>query len=200
MPPSPRRFALDYDGTIADTNALKARWVRERLGLKVAAACCDRTSLVPVIGERAYRRLAEAVYEAELSAVAEPLAGAEQGLRRLAAAGEVYVVSARLPHRLAYARAWLAARGLAGCVREVLTSHGGTKAALCARLGAQCLIDDDPRHLRALAGTGCAGLLLKDAPPPPLPAGVQACRSWAECLAALGVARERGAAESGPGA
>lgn len=55
--------AVDYDGTIADTNREKAKWIEANLGIAVSPWHCDRTDCVPIIGEEAYRRLGDWVYE-----------------------------------------------------------------------------------------------------------------------------------------
>ncbi len=56
-------IGLDYDGIIADTNRVKARWIREHLGVEVEPWRCDRTRCVPIIGASAYESMGEVVYE-----------------------------------------------------------------------------------------------------------------------------------------
>ena len=59
------RIAIDYDGTIADTNRVKADWILQNLGQVVAPWNCDRTNCVPIIGESAYQIMGDVVYERE---------------------------------------------------------------------------------------------------------------------------------------
>ena len=59
------RLAIDFDGTIADTNRVKAAWILDKLGVVVEPWRCDRTSCVPIIGAAAYEEMSDHVYERE---------------------------------------------------------------------------------------------------------------------------------------
>ncbi len=184
MTSRPYSFGIDYDGTIADTNRVKAAWIRERLGREVDPQACDRTSCVPIIGADSYEDMAAVVYEREWSLRAPPVAGAVAGLRALQEHGQVYVLTARLPHRLAFAREWLEQHGAGELADALLSSADSDKLSLCKQYSIGVLVDDDERHLIPLVGQGVQAILLKvrftgDITPP---AGVELCRSWPEVL------------------
>ena len=88
-------FALDYDGTIADTNAVKSQWIRDHLGKKIEPYNCDRTWCVPLIGEDNYNRMSNVVYDRRHSLSAFPVPGAPNALKIISGHGPVYVITAR---------------------------------------------------------------------------------------------------------
>lgn len=180
-------FGVDYDGTIADTNLMKARWIREHLRQQVDPWQCDRTSCIPLIGAESYERMANTVYERAWSLAAPPVAGALAGLQALGARGKVYVLTARLPHRLAFAREWFERQGVPGLGDTLLSSAESDKLSVCERHGVNVLIDDDERHLLPLLQSGVRAILLKVGfgGTLSLPMGVQLCRTWSEVLAVL---------------
>lgn len=187
-------FGIDYDGTIADTNRVKAAWIRERLGRQVDPQVCDRTSCVPIIGADNYEDMAAVVYEREWSLKALPVAGAVDGLRTLRQYGRVYVLTARLPHRLTFAREWLEQHGAGEFADALLSSADSNKLSICKQHSIDVLVDDDERHLRPVVGQGVQAILLKvdftgDITPP---AGVELCRSWPEVLNKIGLRTKTG--------
>lgn len=187
MADRPNCFAVDYDGTIADTNFIKGQWIRENLGQVVAPWHCDRTSCVPIIGKEAYERMANAVYEREWSLKAPAVAGALDGLRALKDRGRVYVLTARLPHRLAFTREWLEMHGASDFSDALLSSADMNKALACETHGIDVLIDDDARHLLPVARQGVKAILLRPGfgGTLTLPPDIVLCRSWSEVLAQI---------------
>jgi hypothetical protein len=180
-------FGVDYDGTIADTNWMKARWIREHLHKQVDPWQCDHTNCVPLIGAESYESMANTVYERTCSLAAPPVAGALAGLQALRRLGKVYVLTARLPHRLAFAREWLERQGAPELGDALLSSAESDKLSVCQRHGINVLIDDDERHLLPLLQSGIRGILLKVGfgGTLSLPAGVQLCRAWPDVLTVL---------------
>ena len=180
-------FGVDYDGTIADTNLMKTRWIREHLHKQVDPWQCDRTNCVPLIGAESYERMANTVYERTWSLAAPPVAGALAGLQALRRCGKVYVLTARLPYRLAFAREWFERQGVPEFSDALLSSAESDKLSVCERHDINVLIDDDERHLLPLLQSGIRGILLKVgfAGTLSLPVGVEICRAWPEVLAVL---------------
>lgn len=185
-------FAIDYDGTIADTNAEKVKWIRANLpdlGREVHPWECDRTNCVPIIGLENYERMSAYVYERPSTMEAHEIPGAGAALRALCKAGDVYVITARPPRRIAFAEEWLTGQDLIGCVRGILTSVGSDKASVCKKVKAEVLIDDDARHLSDDSLSWLRRVLLqhgrKEAPD--CAAGVVFCRSWEQVLGHLGL-------------
>lgn len=180
-------FGIDYDGTIADTNLMKARWIRRYLRQELDPWLCDRTSCAPFIGVENYESMANTVYERAWSLDAPPVAGALAALRALRARGKVYVLTARLPHRLVFAREWLGRQGAPEFGDSLLSSADSDKLSVCQRHGINVLIDDDERHLLPLMQSGIRAILLKAGFRGTLsvPAGIELCRAWSEVLALL---------------
>lgn len=180
-------FGVDYDGTIADTNLMKVQWIREHLRREVDPWQCDRTNCVPLIGAESYESMANTVYERAWSLAAPPVAGAFAGLQALRERGKVYVLTARLPHRLVFAREWFERQGVPSLGDALLSSAESDKLSVCERHGINVLIDDDERHLLPLLRSGVRGILLKVGfgGALSLPADVQLCRAWSEVLAVL---------------
>ena len=185
----PHCFGVNYDGILADTNLMKARWIREQLGRDLPAWQCDRSSCVPIIGAEHYEALANVVYKKERSMQMPPVAGALDAVNALSMCGKVYVVSARLAHRMAFARKWLEQRGVARLVNGILSFAGSDKKALCTQYGLQVLSDDDARHLEGLRPERIRPFLLKPGLQDELdvPAGVALCRTWDEVLSKIGL-------------
>ncbi len=189
MAAMPHCVGVDYAGILADTNLIKARWIREDLGRDMPAWQCDRTSCVPVIGAEPYEAIANVVYEKEWSMQASPVAGALDAVNALSMCGKLYVVSARLAHRIAFARKWLGQRGVARLVSGFLSFAGSDKKALCTQYGLQALIDDDVHHLEGLPPERIMPILLKPGLQDELdvPAGVALCRTRDEVLSKIGL-------------
>ena len=182
------RIAIDYDGTIADTNREKSLWIREHLGLDVPPWDCNRTDCVPLICLEAYEAMGEWVYADEGSSEALPVPGALEALRELTGAHELFVLSARSVENLEYSRMWLEARDAAGLFSGFHSSSGTTKGAVCRSIGAEVLIDDDSRHLSAQDLAWLIRVLLqhgREEAPERAP-GVTFCRSWGEVIGILG--------------
>jgi hypothetical protein len=173
-------FALDYDGTIADTNTIKARWIRENLGIGVPPYNCDHTWCAPIIGEDAYKRMSPVVYNRENSLAAEPVAGAVEALKRLAEHGPVLVVTARDSSNAPFAAEWLNNRGLMRYIERVVPWTGEPKIVTARSLGCRALVDDDIRHLLTEPAVDLKLLLLKPGYTGDAVAeqGVILCTSW----------------------
>lgn len=148
-------FGVDFDGTMADTNAAKAGWIRQRLGLVIPPWACDRTSCVPIIGGEQYDRMAADVYSQSATMTVQPVEGAIDGVKRLAAVGDVVVITGRKSQALSAAVEWIEGKGLRPMVRDVITCGVDAKATVALRIGCSVLIDDDVRHA---FGTICSPL------------------------------------------
>lgn len=179
--------AIDYDGTIADTNGGKAAWIKANLGKDIDPWNCDRTNCVPIIGDANYRILGDWVYEYDSTLASAEVPGASSALRALAAAGDVYVISARPLRRLDFAREWLYRKGLLAYIRELYSSQDTSKADLCERVAAEVLIDDDARHLKHVELPGLRRILLQHGRSDGVDVGpnISFCRGWPEVLRVL---------------
>jgi len=181
-------IGIDFDGTIADTNAVKSRWIERVLGRCIPPYLCDRTSCVPIIGREAYDKMASEVYDEEHTRRLQPIEDSLRVIQQLAEGRDLVVVTARGPNRLEYARQWLsqfdATRGLAV---ESSGVSNETKASICSRLNLSALVDDDERHLVDAMETIRHAILMKqDAPVGYRSGELTVCRSWrqvAELLA-----------------
>lgn len=93
-------IAIDYDGTIADTNTEKSIWIRENLGREISPWDCDRTDCVPLIGEEAYIAMGNFVYDRDSTLKAGFVPDAAESVRLLATKHTLYLLSARGNTRL----------------------------------------------------------------------------------------------------
>jgi hypothetical protein len=171
-------IAIDFDGTIADTNAEKAAWIERHLGLRLPPCKCNRTDCLPLVGARDYARMADELYGREATMRTAEVPGALMALRTVAGIGDLFVVTARSVERMEFAREWLESRGL--LVWGLRTCEGSTKAAVCAEVRAGVLVDDDLRHLRELADASCRPILFQPgrAGPTGCEPGIARCQSW----------------------
>ncbi|MBN1290878.1 MAG: hypothetical protein JXB48_03485 [Candidatus Latescibacteria bacterium] len=173
-------FALDYDGTIADTNTIKSKWIRDEFGIEIAPYNCDRTWCVPIIGEDNYNRMSPFVYDREHSLQAKPIPGAPEALRTLSEHSPVYVVTARTGSNAPFAEEWLTEHGLMQYIERIIPGTGEPKITVAKSLGCSILIDDDIRHLTDMPGNGMKLLLIKPGfeGDVSLPLGVTLCTTW----------------------
>jgi FMN phosphatase YigB (HAD superfamily) len=182
-------IAVDYDGTIANTHAEAVKWIKTHVGRDVEPWQCNRTDCVRLIGKSPYEEMNDYVYERESTLAAAEVPGAANALRALTVIGDVFVVTNRRLHRIAYAREWLERMGLALSIREVITSHDSSKEQVCHQIGAHVLIDDDVRHLRDVRLEGLQRVWLQHGRTQidDCPMGVAFCSHWDEVLGVLGV-------------
>jgi hypothetical protein len=132
-------LGIDFDGTITNVAALQRTYVARRWGIELEPHQVMRAGAAPVIGEDRYNAMGTWMW-GPLTTFTEPHDDALSVLGRLAADHDVTVITARHEHEAAFARRWLAARGLA--MRVVSTSRA-PKAVICSRLGVDLLLDDD---------------------------------------------------------
>lgn len=183
---NPLRIAIDYDGTIADTNEVKASWIKQHLGIEVPSWKCDRTSCIPIIGVANYELMGEFVYGEEATAKTKPVSGAIQAMGTLSDLASLFVVTNRRTSNITFAQKWLKAQSIATLVQAVMSSAQRSKARICADLGISLLLDDDIRHLVAAENTELEVVLFKPGSDEDcLPGGVKRVRTWQEFVALL---------------
>ncbi len=176
---SKTRIGIDFDGTTADVNAVKSRWIESELGLLMEPWECNRTHCVPAIGEETYERMAGVVYE-EASLMATPeitgFTDAIAGLRERDF--ELHLVSARPDDLLLVAKQWLRGKDLVDLFTDFHSSDGTSKDAICQRIGLRALVDDDERHLTSLSAEAILIQHGRYQPPLDLPEHVHFCSHW----------------------
>lgn len=173
-------FAIDYDGTIADTNAAKVEWIKMHLGIDVPRYYADRTSCVPIIGEEQYNKMSKEVYERESTLGTKPVPGATKAIKRLAEYGPVYVISARSRNQMMFAREWLKRCKLDLHVNDIVLQGNKDKITLAKALDCKVLIDDDERHLKGVPDANILLILLKTGMVQTKELGdrIRVCTSW----------------------
>lgn len=177
-------IAIDYDGTISATNHEKVKWIATHLGKTVSPWECNRTNCVPIIGIDAYTSMGAFVYERESTLQADEVPGALDALRVLSRKAQLYVVTARPQRRIPFAREWLETHGVLSCVKDVRSSEGSSKAAVCSALDAGILIDDDLRHLRDAKAGRLVRVLLQHGREGQFHSrqDISFCRNWGDVL------------------
>ena len=181
-------LAIDYDGTIADTNVEKVKWIRRELDMEILPWQCNRTECAPRIGVEAYQEMGDCVYEREGTLQAAEVPGALDAIRALSGRAELHVVSVRPATRLEFAREWLACAGVLALFQAFHGAYGTPKADICRALGARALIDDDSRHLARVDVPGLARVLLQHgrSESPTLGVGMVFFRAWDEVVRYVG--------------
>lgn len=180
-------FALDYDGVIADTNALKSAWLRDKRGLDLPRWQCDFTSSVPIIGRETYDRMAVDVFGEEGTAQAPPVPGVEAALAALAGRGPVYIITARDERKAAFSRQWLDDHRLARHITDIIAQDDRPdrpKVGIAEELGCHTLVEDDERHLLPGAIAGLIHLRVGMESPMHLCDGHCVCSTWEDAVAA----------------
>jgi hypothetical protein len=177
-------IAIDFDGTIGDANEQKARWIKANLGLSLPSWQCSYTECVPVVGAEVHKPMGLSVYGREGTLRANEVTGALDGLRSLSKENTLHIITARPEERIPSAREWLKRKRVLTCIKEVHSSEGTSKAAICSDIGASVLIDDDVRHLRDGEAEGLSRILLQDGRTdrPDYGPGITFCSSWREIL------------------
>jgi len=180
-------LAIDYDGTIADSNAEKMKWIRDHLNRDIPVWLCNKTDCVPLIGEAVYTEMGDCVYERESTLRAPAVPGALAALTTLAATNELHVVTARPPRRLAFAMEWLTRHDIIQLFRGIHSSHERAKSTICCSIGAHLLVDDDTRHLDKRDCPGLSRILLQCGrhAPPEAPEGVRFLKDWPAVVASI---------------
>lgn len=152
------RLGIDFDGTVTDAPGMQRAYAAERWGVELSELQVMRAGAVPILGEARYASMGDALW-GPLTAVTPPQVDALRVLGRLVADHEVDIITARHGNQAAFARRWLAVRGIG--VRVVNTS-AQPKIEACARLGIEVLLDDDIlRHGEALLTGGTLPVLFE---------------------------------------
>lgn len=178
------KIGIDFDGTIADTNQIKSRWIQDQLGISVPPYMTDRTSCIPIIGKENYKLMGISVYSPDSTANLAPVPGALDAIERLKQNHSILIITARTRNKLRPAEEWLASHR-ATVDLEVLSVKVSekSKVQVCLDNHVNALVDDDEGHLVGLEDTGIAAILFKRNAPTPNNSKGQFCyfcRSWEE--------------------
>lgn len=188
-----KRYGIDFDGTIADTNFMKAYWIFENLRYRVEPYRTDRTSCVPIIGLENYEKMSAVLFERKSTLKSPEIPRAIAGLETLSSiAGGLYIVSMRDKRRMQFAREWLKSRGALKYISgfgeiDNLDGTRKTKEQVCIELQLDGLVDDDERHLAWIQIPGFRKIVFKNNCPVDYKpaAGVELARSWPEIVELL---------------
>jgi hypothetical protein len=173
-------FAIDFDGTVADTNAAKAALAFDLHGVRVRPAAANRSGLVPIVGQRAYAAIRRTTRTRECTASLPLMKGAARGLEVLATMGPIFILTARPLKSVDGVWDFFRLNDLLGQITDVVSTHRRRKLTVAAGLGCTFLIDDDPRHLARTHRDSVLGVhFAPDGSRPNSVAG------WAELLAWL---------------
>lgn len=184
-----KKYGIDFDGTIADTNAMKVQWIKENLILDINPWDTDRTSCVPLIGLDNYNLMGKTVYERDSTLRTPEISGAINALKEISKKGGVYVVTYRNPRLMAFAEEWAEINNVSRYIKKfcrIEDEHGNkkTKEQVCQEFSLDTLIDDDERHLSKIALPNLRKILLKNGYQGNYSAGkgIDLARSWDELL------------------
>ncbi len=146
------KIGLDFDGVVADSQALKAIEAERRYGVKIPPTLCKKAPVVANgwLTADQYRQL-----QLDVSGIREiclqmrPVKRASAFLEKLAADGhDLVIISSRSGAEIANAREWLARQKIG--ISIVGVGYGNSKES--AVRGLDIFIDDDLPKLADLAG------------------------------------------------
>ena len=181
-----RVVAVDFDGVIADTDAIKINWL-SRHGIRPPAGSCSRSGCVPdFCSETQYARMSIEVYARQSTLDTPEVAGAAEAIRDLSRKCQVFVLTARAAENVRWVEEWLRKHGLDSSIACVLSTGQANgkvrKIDTAARCGAVALIDDDARHLLPRDHTGIKRLLFCPKTAPNVAEPLIAVSSWKQAL------------------
>jgi hypothetical protein len=166
-----RTLALDFDGVIASTQAAKAAYAREELGLDLDERLLKEPRFVGIFGQdegtRLYTEVYRGVYGSErMLTQVSPVPGALAGIAALQCRGYRCIVvtsrdgTADDPDSLAgWAWRFLAHHGFSVRCSDFYTTASRSKLAICRATGAFGLVDDDYAKLLPVMAAGLPGYL-----------------------------------------
>lgn len=140
-------FGLDFDGTIAQTDLIKSRWIKANFGIDTPRGLTSRTYCQSLLGEYEYRRMVNETSELDATLAIPPSPGAKEVIPRLSELGPIYLVTARTLQQMRNAAVWLENNKLKRYFSGFISSIGEDKQSICAENNLEWLVDDDPRHL-----------------------------------------------------
>jgi deoxypyrimidine-specific 5' nucleotidase type C protein (NT5C) len=141
-------LCIDFDGVIADTDALKREWLAANYGI-VDVGTVDRSSLIPKIGPSCYEHMQREVGFAD-TLRSKPIPGAVDALRIISDSFSVSILTARTPEKTGWVHRWLSLNDLDIAEIRIVSSHSRSKVDAAMHLRATWLIDNDLRHLSEL--------------------------------------------------
>lgn len=181
-------IAIDFDGVVADTNSVKARWIKEHLGLEVEALRCNRTQCVPMIGEEAYEKLSLAVYGRGLTLKTPEVPGMAAAVEELSRRWRLAILTARGSASIAAATEWLELHGVHGYFEDIMSCEVRAKVDAAHEIRARSLVDDDLRHLLVPRHSEIQRLLFRSPTDDLMPSSVRITpvNSWVNLVQWLG--------------
>lgn len=163
-------IAIDFDGVIADSDALKLKFAREELGLNVTEEQIKHHYFLQIFGEekgnKLYRHIIHTIYHSDRMLEVALMAGAREGLAALEKAGwRCVVVTSRagsvyLEGSSAY-WGWKVMRNNGINIRKdnFINVNEGSKLDACLSRRSYGLVDDDYSKLVDIIEGGLQGFL-----------------------------------------
>jgi hypothetical protein len=165
-----RTIAIDFDGVIADSDALKLKFAREELGLDVTEEQIKQHYFQQIFGEerglKLYRHIIRTIYHSDRMLEVTLTPGACEGLAALDKAGwKPVVVTSRAgsPHMEGSSAYWgwkvMRNHGIAIKKEDFINVNESSKLEACLARDAYGLLDDDYSKLADVIDGGLKGFL-----------------------------------------
>jgi 5' nucleotidase, deoxy (Pyrimidine), cytosolic type C protein (NT5C). len=199
--PTPRnqgvrlRLAIDIDEVLAQHNRGLAEWHNEVYGTNHTAEdyFTDYWSKVWSVSPDEADRRALAFHASRAHSRFHPVPGAADALKKLSERYDLHIITVRRESIISDTREWVE-RHFPNIFDEMHFLHhwdkndATSKAELCKRIRAVCLIDDSLRHCSLAARAGQSAILFGDYTwnrAQVLPSGVRRAKDWNEVVGML---------------
>lgn len=146
------KYGIDYDGTIADRDIMKVRWIKKNLDKDIPQYKTNRLDCISLIGFENYQKMCDKLDGKKLTSQFPEVPGAIQAIKQISKIGEIYLVTSRSLCSIEFSKRWLYKKSVLDCFSGFYTTKGiesveKSKEQICVDFGLDVLIDNDERHL-----------------------------------------------------
>lgn len=178
----PLTLAIDFDGVLADTNAVKSQYVERRLGKLVSPSELNRTAALSRLTLNEYDDISRLASDPAHTAQTLPVEGSMEGVRQLRQQFELQILTRRQQEHLKAAEDWLNAHAETVNL-PVIGINKTTKQDWCRKSGAFALVDDDLSHVTGFKPDETIGILFAPQRHSSwITWGVRVARTWDELV------------------
>ncbi|MCB0334918.1 MAG: hypothetical protein KDD62_01390 [Bdellovibrionales bacterium] len=179
-------IAIDFDGVIADTGAVKSLYLKSQHHVDLEPSRCRSANYRKLIGDQACDLMAQTIYGRDVTLTIPAMMGVHAAIEKLASSARLFVLTARNASQALAIPQWLNLQGMSEYFEEVrFLDDEQSKLQVCDEIGADTLIDDYDKHLRTQSSERL--LILYGSDEVPAEAPYVPAQDWAEVLRVIGI-------------